>query len=542
MFTVRFPRLLTLTPIIIACVFLFADSATAQSASSRCDKETGDNAIAACTQAIRQDPNEPVNYARRGEALEQKGEYARAIEDYNVVLRMRPKEPDTYYNRGVAWVKSGEVDKAIADYTEAIRQNPKLSVAYAARGGAWYKKNEFDRAILDYSEAIRSNPKNVSAYAGRGGVWNKKGDYDKAISDFNEAIRQNPKYANAYSNRGVAWSNKGEYEKAIADYDERIRLDPKSAGAYRNRGESWSKKGEYDRAISDYNEAIRLDPSNANARENLQFELEKKQKQEKRAAAESSSTQKAAPAQSNGKRVALIIGNGRYSNYGALENPTRDAGYIAETLKKAGFDTVSVKSNLSRQDMLQALRDFEKVAADADWAAIYYAGHGIEVGGINYLIPVDAQLKDENSISAQAVNIEYILNTVEAAKKLRLVILDACRDNPFVAQLRTASATASRSISGLGASSVGTGLARIEPAPGTLVVYSTKNGQVALDGDGKNSPFVEALVKRIEQKPPIEIRRMLDFTREDVFSSTKKQQQPFSYGSLSASEDFFFVR
>ena len=131
---------------------------------------------------------------------------------------------------------------------------------------------------------------------------------------------------------------------------------------------------------------------------------------------------------------------------------------------------------------------------------------------------------------------------MRSQKKLRLVILDACRDNPFVSELRTTAATASRSISGLGASSVGTGLARIEPAPGTLVVYSAKNGQVALDGDGKNSPFVEALVRRIEQKPPIEVRRMLDFTREDVFSATKSQQQPFAYGSLSASEDFFFVR
>jgi hypothetical protein len=107
-------------------------------------------------------------------------------------------------------------------------------------------------------------------------------------------------------------------------------------------------------------------------------------------------------------------------------------------------------------------------------------------------------------------------------------------------QVRTTST--SRSLGNLGASSVGNGLARIEPEPGTLVVYAAKHGEFAFDGDGKNSPFLEALVRRIEQKPAIEVRRLFDFVRQDVFASTKKQQQPFSYGSLEASDDFFFVR
>ena len=166
----------------------------------------------------------------------------------------------------------------------------------------------------------------------------------------------------------------------------------------------------------------------------------------------------------------------------------------------------------------------------------------MELSGVNYLMPVDAQITEEKSISTQTVNMEYLLNSVEVAKKLRLVILDACRNNPYAQKV--AAASASRGIGGANdaASSVGRGLSRVEPQPGTLVVYAAKAGSLALDGDGKNSPFAEALAKRIEQKPPIEVRRLFDFVRQDVFAATKKEQTPFSYGSLEASEDFFFVK
>jgi uncharacterized caspase-like protein len=211
---------------------------------------------------------------------------------------------------------------------------------------------------------------------------------------------------------------------------------------------------------------------------------------------------------------------------------------LAKTLRNVGFDTVVVRFNLGREQMMAALQDFEKLAADADWAAIYFAGHGIEVNGINYMLPIDAQVTEENSISTQTVNMEYLLNSVEVAKKLRLVILDACRNNPFAQKVRVASA--SRNVGGLGSLAIGIGLARVEPEPGTLVVYSAKHGEFALDGEGKNSPFVEALVKRIDQKPPIEVRRLFEYVRQDVYSATTKVQQPFAYGSLEASEDFYF--
>lgn len=232
------------------------------------------------------------------------------------------------------------------------------------------------------------------------------------------------------------------------------------------------------------------------------------------------------------RRVALVIGNAKYTNAPALINPPADAASIATALREAEFQTVIVKNDLSQQATLAALRDFANLADTSDWAVVYYAGHGIEFGGVNYLIPTDALLKSDRDVDLEGVDLSKVVAAVEGAKRLRLIILDACRDNPFASQMRRT--MASRSI--------GRGLARVEPEPGTLIAYAAKHGETAIDGmEKRNSPFAEALVKRIRQTPPIEVRRLFDYVRDDVLEATNKKQQPFSYGSVSANEDFYFV-
>jgi hypothetical protein len=233
-----------------------------------------------------------------------------------------------------------------------------------------------------------------------------------------------------------------------------------------------------------------------------------------------------------GKRVALIMGNARYKYGSSLKNAIRDAQLLASTLRNVGFQTVIIKTDLTREATIQTLRGFATIADSADWAVVYYAGYGIEFSGVNYIIPVDAQLKADRDIDLETVNIGQVLNMIEGAKRLRVVILDACRDNPFASQMRRT--MASRSL--------GRGLARIEPEAGTLVVYAAKHGEISLDGTGNHSPFAEALVKRMQQRPGLEIRRLFDFVRDDVLASTQRKQQPYSYGSISASEGFYFVR
>jgi uncharacterized caspase-like protein len=187
------------------------------------------------------------------------------------------------------------------------------------------------------------------------------------------------------------------------------------------------------------------------------------------------------------KRVALVIGNSGYENVARLANPINDATAITATLKEAGF-LVDTRRNLKIADMRRALRDFADTSRDADVAVVYYAGHGIEVDGTNYLIPVDATLERDLDVYDEAVPLERILVTIEPAKQLRLVMLDACRDNPFAKTMKRAAGTRT----------VGRGLAKVEPTnPNTLIAFASKAGSTAADGDSTNSPFTAALVKHL---------------------------------------------
>jgi uncharacterized caspase-like protein len=226
------------------------------------------------------------------------------------------------------------------------------------------------------------------------------------------------------------------------------------------------------------------------------------------------------------KRVALVLGNSAYQNVAQLTNPVNDSAKIAATLKEAGFDVVDSRRDLPAAETRRALRDFADRARDADIAVVYYAGHGIEVDGANYLIPVDAKLERDTDVYDEALSLDRILIAIEPAKKLRLVILDACRDNPFAKSMKRT--VASRAI--------GQGLAKVEPtSPNVLIAYSAKAGFTAADGDGKNSPFTTALSRHIAT-PGLDVRRAFGFVRDEVLKTTGNRQEPFVYGSLGGED------
>jgi uncharacterized caspase-like protein len=226
------------------------------------------------------------------------------------------------------------------------------------------------------------------------------------------------------------------------------------------------------------------------------------------------------------KRVALVLGNSAYQNVARLPNPVNDGTVIAATLKNAGFDVVDSRHDLPAAETRRALRDFADRARDADIAVVYYAGHGIEVDGTNYLIPVDAKLERDTDVYDEAFSLDRVLLAIEPAKQLRLVILDACRDNPFAKTMKRT--VASRAI--------GQGLAKIEPtSPNMLIAYSAKAGSTALDGDAKNSPFTMALAKHLTT-PGLDVRRAFGFVRDEVLKTTSYRQEPFVYGSLGGED------
>lgn len=222
------------------------------------------------------------------------------------------------------------------------------------------------------------------------------------------------------------------------------------------------------------------------------------------------------------KRIALVIGNSSYVNVRALPNPENDANAIAKLFSAAGFETVSASNNLSGTNMRRAFRDFAEKSRNADIAVVFFAGHGIEIDGTNYLLPVDTSLKRDLDVEDEAISLDRIVRMLEPAKRLRLIILDACRDNPFVRTVRRTSETRS----------IGRGLAKIEPpSTDTLIAFAAKAGSTASDGDDQHSPFTSALLKNLTV-PGLDLRIALGRVRDDVLQRTGNKQEPFVYGSL----------
>jgi uncharacterized caspase-like protein len=224
------------------------------------------------------------------------------------------------------------------------------------------------------------------------------------------------------------------------------------------------------------------------------------------------------------KRVALVIGNSTYQNVPQLPNPSRDAASIAQMLRGAGFDVVDIQQNAGNLDFKRAIRRFDELARDSDVAVVYYAGHGIEIGGVNYMVPVDAKLASDLDAQDEAITLDRIVQAVDSAKQLRLVILDACRDNPFVSTMKRQRTASLRGMSG--------GLGKVEPtSSGTLIAYAAKAGSTADDGLGEHSPFTVALLRHLTL-PGLDIRLALGRVRDEVMKITNQRQEPYVYGSL----------
>ena len=235
----------------------------------------------------------------------------------------------------------------------------------------------------------------------------------------------------------------------------------------------------------------------------------------------------AAAQEPDGTRVALVIGNSNYEAVGQLPNPANDALAVADAFLRLGFN-VTLGIDLDYSETRRALQDFELEVATADVAVVFFAGHGIEIDGVNYIIPTDAQLKRDTHVLDEAVPLDRIITAVEQANALRLIILDACRDNPFFAEMEMTDADRA----------VSRGLARIEPGGATIIAYAAREGTTADDGDGDHSPYTVALLSHIET-PGLEVTFVFRRVRDDVMEATGGIQEPVVYASLGREEIYF---
>lgn len=498
-------------------------------------------------------------YFWRAVGWNKKGNYSQVIADTTEALRLKPDQA-LYNMRGSAYFDKGEYDIAIADFNDALRTGPPNGSIFHNRGNAWRGKADYPRAIADYDQAIRLIPNNAYSHQNRGSAKQALGDLDGALADINEAIRIDPTLPSPLISRTVIWRAKGDFDRAIADGTEAIRLAKAKApanimtppgsvliSAYTQRGLAYEAKGDFAHAREDFNTTLAGVASDAGSKANqatakVRLSLlsdpvapspmpPRSPPTTSTAEQTATSTPPSAPpaVAGGGRRVALVIGNGAYASVKALPNPPNDARSVANSLRDIGF-TVSEGIDLDRAAMQKMTRDFLREAVRAQVALVYYAGHGVQIDGRNYLVPVDVRLQEGRNITDGMIDMDTIMAGLDDQVRTNILIFDACRNNPMAE--RVASSAPSRAIeggSGLAApSALGAGATL---GAGTLIAFATAPGQVALDGEGANSPFSAALSRHIGTSG-LEVQQMLTRVRAEVVAKTAGKQVPWSNSSL----------
>ncbi len=345
--------------------------------------------------------------------------------------------------------------------------------------------------MADYDESIRLNPADPFVHTSRGNVFRSKGDVDRAIADYTEAIRLDPTYPAALTNRALAYESKRDIAHARADFQAALALPLK----YDNG--KWAH--DTARARLAVLSAATAGPPVASA---------------------PPVAPPIAPPLQATNRLALVIGNGSYRNAPALTNPPNDAHAVTKALREIGFQVIEA-TDLDRGRMEKVLLEFLQRAPFATVRLLFYAGHGIQIDGSNYLVPVDAMLASKRAANFELIDVDHILRGLDDEARDNIIILDACRDNPFESRIAPNR--------GIGR---GAGLAAYQSVgAGTLIAFATAPGNTAADGEGSHSPFTTALLKHVTT-PGIEVNQMLTRVRVDVAAATERKQVPWVNSSL----------
>ena len=466
-------------------------------------------------------------------------DYRNALASCDRSLEDNPSLVDAWLNRSTIRSGFGQFDLAIKDATRALalaNTNSDRAGALRNRAAALVRRGKIAESQADLDQAARLQSGDVYNFINRADFLLQVGRPDEALHHIARARATRPTtsfslqkmHADIGLLHGKALVALKRYAEALPVLAGLLKIDANNAEAHALKSVALARTNNVGAARDALAIARRLPLSSPDAAdvfreaEQLVRELDNAMAPRLENSAE--------PARERSNRVALIIGNTTYQNVAPLTNAGRDAEALAAEFDALGFRKVTLLRDLSREQMFAALRAFAADAETADWAVIYFAGHGLEMGGVNWLAPVDAQFKTDRDVRLEAVSIDELSAAIEGVRGLRLIVLDACRNNPFAPQMRFTNSTRS----------LGAGLARVEPEGGTMIAYAAKAGQVAHDGDDGNSPFMKALLKQLKQ-PGLEISMLFRFVRDDVLAATGRQQEPFVYGSLP-SEPFYFRR
>ncbi len=501
-------------------------------------------AIEQFSAAIKADPRFLLAYKNRGEAYERIGDLAKAVSDYSFIIAAPARlgeaddervkvEAATYLKR----LSSAAGPSRAGDRAACERAGPDARIeacsrivadsnatpteqvaALMFRAGVYYERRQLEAVVADLDRILKIKPDHAPALARRGMA---KGDLNRiteAIADFDAALKFDPSHAWALNGRGNAYRSLGQFDKAVADYDAALGIDANYLWPMRNKASAHERIGLFEEAEAGYRRVI-------NSPGRLGNNDDRRAKQEAQNDLKRLEGLKEARARSEvrlPRRVALVIANTRYTgSFDALATPAGDGAAVAAALRRIGFkdEDVVERYDLDRRSMIAALREFEGKARTADWAMVFFAGHGVRArSNLDYMIPIDAHIESERDLADEAVALERVVERISDAKKLQLVVFDACRSNELTRRLYSVT-DQQRSATPSAAPFEG---------PGLILAFSARRGQSAFDGR-TNSPFVEALLANMG-KPGADLERVLSATAEQVKKATHDQQVPEIYG------------
>ncbi len=549
------------------------------------NKENSGKVIAGCTAIIDGETVDRNELGRahfmRGWGFYKSAEKLKAADDFRTVLTLTP-ESEKNHREAINWLAAikSEIangcdqppydelkpETAIPACSSAIaakhlfRKN-EIATMYFRRGRAYSKRGELALALHDYDDALSLEPGWTDAHNNRGSILRKQDKFEQAVAAFDKAIAIDPDYWRAHYNRGSVHEANQDYSRAFTDYRSVVRL--LKPGDFTKQLEEKIAKFGSETAAS---QSKTVDnPDNRTA--DVQRQLDQLQKELARTKAlvangvmskqriveiereiarltggtppdEPGSTvankPEAHPQTGNPtslpadeRRVALVIGNSEYTGTTRLPNPKNDAELIAQSLRTVGFQ-VNLVIDADQKTMKRAMLDFGRdLRENATTGLFYYAGHGVQVRGRNYLIPVDAAISAEDEIDLEGIDVNDFLRVMNRSKsRVNIVVLDACRNNPFARSFRSTGGNA------------GDGLAPVQAPKGTYIAYATAPRQVALDGENAaNSPYTAALIQAILE-PGLSLERVFKRTRAKVLETTDDQQVPWETSSITG--EFFF--
>jgi tetratricopeptide (TPR) repeat protein len=536
-----------------------------------------DAAIAAFREVIRRRPEDAMAYYGLGAASARQGHDEQAISAYREAIRLKPSLTDAHYQLGTIYARLRQDEQAITAFREAIRLQPGNADAYYSLGLLHTKQGQNDQALEAYRQALRLNPNYAEAYAGLGVVYIRARQDDQALEVYRQALRLNPNLPSTYYGMWGLFKLKGDASEAQRAWQAYQALVP-GAGPEPGASFAQTEMPEPPAPIAVAAVAARLpteaptvqtpapvEPSSPPLPVPPRMATERSAEATPKPAPVAALPEApdppkpapiaimpeppAAPAppvspaplpppaadtpaarapvtsvmalSTSERRTALVIGNAAY-RADPLRNAVNDATDIARGLRQLGFEVMELH-DAGHQRMEEGVEQFTRQLGRGGVGLFYYSGHGVQVSGLNYLVPVDARITRESDIKYQSVQVDWVLDRMrDAGNELNVIVLDACRNNPYARSGRNAQP----------------GLAMMQAVSGSLIGYATSPGTTAEDGPGRNGTYTKHLL-HFMQVPSLNAEQMFKEVRVAVAQETGKKQIPWV--STSILGDFYFA-